>query len=273
MLQYINSAATMSSRPSTPSSRIPPALSNPSTPQTGSWKHPRFDEIVKRQRASVFSDSNLRRILYNVGGLIALWFLSHFVQDNLPTVYRLIVSFRPYSTYIQISLQIMMGCNILMACLPLLRPKDDLSDIPLTPAQRKLLGLPPSSAPPTPGSQYATPPRYTRTPTPLKDSSGAGYSGSPLSSKGGAVQGSPRDSAYSPNASPLLHKAVGGMASIRRSSYGSASPLGPGAQKVWLDGQSTPSPSLGKGSSSVQLNSKWLYERGRGSPGNSSLFS
>lgn len=191
---------------------------------------------------------------------------------SLPTIYNAIVSFRPYSTYAQRLLQAIMGCNILTAFLPLIRPKDDLSDIPLTPAQRKLLGLAPSSAPPTPGSQYATPPRYTRTPTPLNDSIGI-YSGSPLSSKGGIVQGSPRDSPFSPNASPLLHKAVGGMASIRRSSYGSASPLGPGAQKSWFDGQGTPSPSLGKGSSSVQLNSKWLYERGRGSPGSSTLFS
>ncbi|KAI9744172.1 MAG: hypothetical protein M1818_002324 [Claussenomyces sp. TS43310] len=163
--------------------------------------------------------------------------------------------------------------NIAMAFLPLVGPKDDLSDIPLTPAQRKLLGLAPSSAPPTPGSQYATPPRYARTPTPLKGSPSNGNLGSSISGKGSAAQDSPRGSPFSPNASPLLHKAMGGMSSIRRPSYGSPSPLGPAAQKTWLEGPNTPSPTVGKGASGVGLNSKWLYERGRGSPGNGSLFS
>lgn len=161
--------------------------------------------------------------------------------------------------------------NILVALLPLVRPKDDLSDIPLTPAQRSLLGLPPSATPPTPGSQYITPPRYPRSSTPLSSTPNSSYSNSPASGRGSPTLGTPsKMSTFSPNASPLLHKAIGGgMGGARRSSYGSPSPLGPGGSGA---APSTPSPSTGKGTS-VGLNSKWLYEKGRRSSGNSRLFS
>lgn len=156
-----------------------------------------------------------------------------------------------------------------MALMPLIRRKDDLSDIPLTPAQRKLLGLPPTDTPPVPGSQYITPPRYARSPTPHSGSPNSNYSNSPLSGKGSPSQGTPKGSPFSPNASPLLHKAVGGFGGTRRPSYGSPSPLGPGSR---LDMPGTPSPSAGK-PASVGLNSKWLYEKGRRNSGNGHLFS
>src|SRR3569833_2700761 len=84
-----------------------------------------------------------------------------------------------------------------------------MSDIPLTPGQRKLLGLPASSAPPTPGSKFSTPPRYSRTPS-ISGSVGSNksYASSPLSGKGsptalgGRINGSP----YSPAGSPLHQK-------------------------------------------------------------------
>lgn len=166
--------------------------------------------------------------------------------------------------------QIILIYNILVALLPLLRPKDDISDIPLTPAQRKLLGLPPSSTPATPGSAYITPPRFARSSTPLSGSPTSLYSKSPASGRESpATPG--RGSSFSPNASPLLHKAMGGF-NARRTSYGSLSPLGPGPQKGWSEAPSTPSPSSAKGVS-VGLNNKWLYEKGRGSPVSGGLFS
>src|ERR1700709_2542966 len=60
---------------------------------------------------------------------------------------------------------------------PLWHPKDDMSDINLTPLQRQLLSLGPSSAPPTPGSAYSTPPRYPRS-TPQSSGSRAAIFGS-----------------------------------------------------------------------------------------------
>lgn len=169
--------------------------------------------------------------------------------------------------------------NIIVAALPAMRPKDELSDILLTPTQRGLLGLDPrTTSPHIPEIQYTTPPRYSPSPTPRNSS--------PLSraSSNGSSQGSrrdspgtgrqPSDSPFSPSPSPLWHKAVGsGRDSSRRDSYGSPSPLahGNGRDLSILGAPSTPSPSTGRGAS-VGLNSRWLYERGRSSPNGRSIY-
>jgi nucleoporin POM34 len=181
----------------------------------------------------------------------------------------------PYADYVYHALNVVFVFNIIMACLPLFRSRDDISDIALTPGQRKLMGLPPSSAPPTPGSQYITPPRYARTPTPLSGSPGSkgNYSRSPLSGKGSPASGSLSGSPFSPAASPLLQKAMGGgLNGNRRHSYGSPSPLGPGASRMAVpETPGTPSPTA-KGVN-VGLNSKWLYDKTRMNSGNSRLYS
>lgn len=171
--------------------------------------------------------------------------------------------------------QVLPLLNIGRACLPILRSKDDLSDIPLTKAQRELLGLPPSSAPPTPNSVYSTPPRYARSPSingsigkPSPASSPLSANGSPSSAT--RLHGSP----YSPAASPLLQKAVG-YSGGRRSSYGSPSPFNAStssfnlstASSLFSEPPPTPSPTGGK-RISVGLNNKWLYDRSRRSSGN-----
>jgi nucleoporin POM34 len=176
-----------------------------------------------------------------------------------------------------------------MACLPLIRRPDDISDIPLTPAQRRLLGLPPSDTPPPPGSTYVTPPRYARSRT--NSPAGSPLSGSPLSGKGVSAAatgsggrasplqgGSPasgtpgrNNSPFSPNASPLLHKTLGGGLGTRRSGSFGATANSVFAGDESLSGIPSPSPKNGK--ASVGLNSRWLYEKGRGSGGNGRLFS
>lgn len=271
-------------RPSTPV-----AQSASSASQTGTWRHPKMDEIVRRQNASNFTDQNVRNILYNIGGIItvsvvarSLWdrYTSNYVSlgkanvCSFPSFFQEGKSLQPYATYGYYVLQLIFVYNIVLACFPLFRAKDDMSDIPLTPAQRKLLGLPPSSAPPTPGSQYITPPRYARTPTPLSGSpvNKGTYSGSPLSGKGSPLSGSLSGSPFSPGASPLLQKAIGGgMAGMRRHSYGSPSPLGPGASRMNVpEAPGTPSP--GSKGNGIGLNSKWLYDKGRRNSGSTRLY-
>lgn len=167
----------------------------------------------------------------------------------------------------------------MLALLPLVRRKDNLVDIPLTPSQRALLGLDPNATPPmTPGTQYITPPRYPRSSAPRSGTPGSRSSSaanSPLSRKDSpsfGKQGS--ESPFTPSASSLWQKAVGGARdSGRRHSYGSPSPLGPGGsgkELSVLGAPNPPSPSTGRGTS-VALNSRWLYERGRGSPGSRGL--
>lgn len=198
------------------------------------------------------------------------------INSSFPGFLHADNTFQKYSCYLYHALQLVLIFNIFVAFMPLIRAKDEITDIPLTPAQRRLLGLPPTSAPPTPGSSYVTPPRYARTPTPMNSSPGSRdhYSDSPLSRKGSPNSGSISGSPFSPAASPLLHKAIGGgLNGTRRQSYGSASPLGPGASRAnILDTPGTPSPTVAKGVN-VALNSKWLYEKGRRNSGNGRLFS
>jgi nucleoporin POM34 len=67
-LFYSNSMAP-SSLPSTP--KPSPAIDN-QTP--GTWRHPRLNEIVRRQNAATFSQRNVRGLLYNGAVLFVLWF-------------------------------------------------------------------------------------------------------------------------------------------------------------------------------------------------------
>lgn len=175
--------------------------------------------------------------------------------------------------------------NIGIACLPLVRPQDDLSDIALTPGQRRLLGLPPSSVPPTPDSAYSTPPRYPRSPSMAGSMSKLSpATSSPLSPSGsiGPTTTRPQGSPYSPAASPLLQKAVG-YGGRRSFSQGSQSPfdvsLGASLNSnlnastssfnssIFSEPPASPSPPGGK-RVSVGLNNKWLYERSRRNSGN-----
>ena len=160
--------------------------------------------------------------------------------------------------------------NIIYAFSPILNQKDDLSDIPLTPSQRALLGLEPNSRPATPGSQYITPPRYGRSSTP--GSGSRSKSVSPFSGKNslGAIG---TGISYSPSASPLFQKTFSRDVT-RRLSYSTPSPLG--LNRAANESSSSliapaPSPTIGKGAS-VGLNSRWLYEKGRSGSGMRSIY-
>ncbi|KAL2163108.1 hypothetical protein VTH06DRAFT_6944 [Thermothelomyces fergusii] len=258
---------------------IPAATESP-----GNWKHPRLAEITRRQSRNLFTEKNVRQVVYNAVALVGLGVLRQGVLPFVPA-WAISPVLKQYSSWITATLVIIPLINIALALLPLYRPRDDLSDIPLTPAQRRLLGLPPSSKPPTPNSAYSTPPRYSRTPSLAgSPASVKSYASSPLShiaSPGSGQQyTSPRFSPspskfnlpqYSPSAaSPLLHKAVGGG---KRTSFGSTSPLNAStASSVFSEVPPTPTPATGK-RSTVGLNNKWLYEKGRRTSGNNWLHS
>lgn len=163
-----------------------------------------------------------------------------------------------------------------------------MADIPLTPSQRQLLGLGPSSAPTTPGSgSCITPPRFARsTPRSASGTHVGVYGSSPFdrSGNGSPVSGSPlagRGSASpygmsgfgSPiSGSPLVRKAVEG----RRNSFGGSGLresmsrgdlIGFDESTLSVPGSSSPSiATAGSRASGVHLNSKWLYQRGQGTP-------
>lgn len=62
------------SSPTTPQSQTLQAAV--STPSPGSWRHPRSDEIARRQKANTFDESNLRKVVWNGGALAALFYAS-----------------------------------------------------------------------------------------------------------------------------------------------------------------------------------------------------
>ncbi|PNY28391.1 Meiotically up-regulated protein [Tolypocladium capitatum] len=248
----------------------------PATDSPGTWRHPRLDEITRRRNATTFSEKNIRQIAYNAAALLALWSVQLAVRLKVDPQ-LLSNSARSYLGWAWFIFQLLPFVQIGMACLPLVRAKDDLSDIPLTATQRKLLDLPPSSAPPTPDAKFSTPPRYSRASS-IAGSVGSrgSYSSSPLSGRGspaphGPVGGSPLP--YSPAGSPMLQKSLGGLANGRRSSFGSTSPFGAtSSANLFSDSASPSSPSPPGGKrTSVGLNSKWLYEKGRRSSGSAWL--
>ncbi|CAJ2507384.1 Uu.00g085700.m01.CDS01 [Anthostomella pinea] len=249
---------------------IPPAT--PVVDSPGTWQHPRMQEITRRQEASSFTDRNVRRIVINVCVFISLIVLHTFFAWILPSKRSFPYQLWYYSNYAYWALLSLPILNIAYNLLPLIRPKDDLADIPLTPGQRQLLGLPASSGPPTPGSVYSTPPRYSRTPSASGSAaSKRSFSGSPLSNRSPSNHGSPSNGnvGASPGgfASPghhLLQKAVFGARRSSLGSMGSPSPMGNSTGALlFAGGPESPSPSPTSGKrSTVGLNSKWRYEKG-----------
>lgn len=63
--------------PSTPKAQVTPVATF--TPSPGTWRHPKFDEITRRQNATTFSYNNVRKIIWNSGALAALWSARGFV--------------------------------------------------------------------------------------------------------------------------------------------------------------------------------------------------
>ncbi|TKA73807.1 hypothetical protein B0A55_05532 [Friedmanniomyces simplex] len=248
-----------SQQPSTPQHNASPAVATP-----GQWQHPRYQEVIQRQSANRFDASNMRIVGMNAG----------FILASPPATWLLAAE--PYSTYTLLALRLFFALNITLAFAPLLKPKDNCDDVPLTPSQRQLLGLPPMSRPATPQEQqqYVTPPRYSRSTTPQSNTSSlrANASGSPLSGRPlesstsqlrqRSVSGSP-----GPGQSPLIYglRSGGGGGGSggggRRTSFQS-SPL----STPEFDAAGSISTPTKSGKASVGLNSKWLYEKGRGSP-------
>ncbi|OTA67824.1 NPCC-domain-containing protein [Hypoxylon sp. EC38] len=259
-----------------------PQKSAPATPPVtespGTWRHPRLPEIIRRQDATNFTEKNIKRIAINVAILITCIFLHSFLSRYLPPRKWWGYTLWNYARYTYWTALAIPLFNIGTNLLPLMRKKDDFSDIPLTPGQRRLLGLPPTNVPPTPGSVYSTPPRYARTPS-ISGSAGSkrSFSGSPRSTA--SNDGSPTRGGSGNNlaglgspSSPLLHRAMNGARRSSFGSYGSPSVLGTsigsslGASTGSFFGgvpdTPSPTPPVGK-RSTIGLNSKWLYEKGR----------
>lgn len=240
----------------------------PATPsqEPGKWRHPRLDEIVRRQNAATFSDRNLKKLLWNGAALFATAFIGDSFRSYAFRLQKLL-SLQTYPEICLLVLRLFFVMNILIALYPLFGPKDDLSDIPLTPTQRALLGLDPTATPPaTAGTEYVTPPRY-RLSAGSRQASPASRSTSPLSANGTVSGRNSTGPSFSPSPSPLFQKAVtnGSRENGRRSSIGSSSSLGSSSlfgDSTFSRAPATPSP-VERKRSSLGVSNKWLYEKSR----------
>ena len=177
------STALVHSTPSTPATKPTIAQTLPLIPSPGTWRHPKFNEIIDRQANCSFTDRNRRSATTNAIILVLSLFLGAELKDATSSALSRINVPQSQSTLswtlnlFRLLLLINIGFT-LRPVLPYLKTKDEILDIPLTPSQRALLGLPvtPISPPESTASSttgtpnYITPPRYRRSPGSLSSS-------------------------------------------------------------------------------------------------------
>lgn len=141
-----------------PTQTIDTASPAPVTPKVGGkWTHPALLGIDKEARKFMFGEEELKRLVLNSVLLYSMWWITAKLDERyIPSfmtdcsdMFEHVVRYVKHSPRIALSLQIISWAlrglflfNILRSLLPLLRPKSrPLTTIPLTPAQRELIGL------------------------------------------------------------------------------------------------------------------------------------
>ncbi|RMZ92732.1 hypothetical protein DV736_g31, partial [Chaetothyriales sp. CBS 134916] len=238
----------------TPTVRPPlPKMTPIGKPSPGTFRNPYLAEVVRRQSKAAISASNVNAAAINAGVIFFITVFYNTLQHGLSLALSLMPlspdSAASIASYALYGLILLFLANILLSLrslLPYSKPAS-YDDIPLTPSQRQLLGLPPSNAP-TPQSNsggsanrspFITPPRYSR----RLSSSSASYS--PCSQLTGAsADSTDRFSIlgnYSPSPLSTSRYTVGfsspanGSASTRRRTA-SGSPFSPGMSSSNVNG-------------------------------------
>ncbi|KAJ8099308.1 nuclear pore complex component-domain-containing protein [Lipomyces tetrasporus] len=168
----LSSPITPTSRRSdmhTPTENQPelPTGSLPATPKEipkGEWRHPAFDQLHDRVGKTEFTQATSRKMFLNaLAWLVYSVVLSWLKKWNwMQELWAMDEKFARNMTYIGTILQMLFLWNIVDGLIRLLRPRDKLEDIPLTPNQRKLMGLDVNVTTSSPGKPL-TPPKYVKT--------------------------------------------------------------------------------------------------------------
>ncbi|KAI5303460.1 hypothetical protein KEM56_007525 [Ascosphaera pollenicola] len=267
----------MDTLPQTPQNK-PAVPSETVAPSPGKWRHPQYDEIVRRQNASTFGERHVRILVLNALALLAVHVLHAlmFRKSAKQSQYALYLpTTAPDIVFLIIRLYFVV--NMMIALFPLFRPKDTFSDIPLTPSQRAVLGISTKEpVPETPGSVYSTPPRYKPVSANIRNISGKGSNsptGSPLSPgfRSPSYRRAPSSpsplfqrSMNSPDLNASVSSAAGGYSTPTRATFGS-SYTSSGLQDSLASAYPPSSPSLSSPKRVVTpyLANKWLYEKTR----------
>ncbi|KAK9239164.1 nuclear pore complex component-domain-containing protein, partial [Lipomyces kononenkoae] len=155
--------------PQTPTETKPelPTGSLPVTPKEipkGEWRHPAFDQMNDRVAKTEFTQTTSRKMFLNAMALLAYsiaisWLRKWTLMQEL---WAMNEKFSKNMTYIGAVLQLLFLWNIVDGLIRLLRPKDKLEDVALTPNQRKLMGLDANVTTSSPAKPL-TPPKYVKT--------------------------------------------------------------------------------------------------------------
>lgn len=179
---------------STPNAAKPP---KPTSVPTGSWEHPSLAVIRNR---TINKSQVLRTVFINVIGLILFNLILHSARSvsAIPeSIATELAKFSHIGFYIVTALQCLFAFNITWNTYKLVKPQDTFDDLPLTPSQRKLMGLPDSPTAKVPQNP-ASPPRYLKSSAQTRYSPGPSVQTSPLSTSspisGAAARSSPFNS-------------------------------------------------------------------------------
>jgi nucleoporin POM34 len=160
--RLISGTRSGSSPDSLPATPIIPNAYKPSiTPNsvpTGYWEHPSLKEIRKR---TVNKELVLRQVFINAILLAGLYMCKERIK-KWTWIADLIESYPQvlyYTSYLLTGFQLLLVYNILAGIKSLIEPQEKFDDLPITPHQRKLLGLPDS---PTSSKSTPSPPKYLK---------------------------------------------------------------------------------------------------------------
>jgi len=169
-----------------------------------------------------------------------------------------------YAAYVLWGLRLLFLWNTYAMLKKLLMPADEFTDISMTPGQRKLLGLNPNtplSAAATSTEKFATPPRYSKTPT-SRNATPIPTNTSPTLTRKKALGNSALGNSTLAN-STLGSSSLGisGMSSFSMDSPSPkpmSSPLRMGGRPLWGSPGASPKTI---GNSSVTPSNLWAYEK------------
>lgn len=188
------------SLPSTPNASKPP---KPSSVPTGSWEHPSLAAIRSR---TINKEQVLRTVFTNIIGLVIFNVIlnsasaASIIPESITTE---LAKFSHITFYLVTALQCLFAFNITWNAYKLVKPQDTFEDLPLTPSQRKLMGLPDSPNAKVPANP-ASPPRYVKSSAQTRYSPLRPQANSAIGSSSPTVTGASRGTPFNSKASNVV---------------------------------------------------------------------
>ncbi|RUS28405.1 hypothetical protein BC938DRAFT_481926 [Jimgerdemannia flammicorona] len=155
-------STTYVASPTTPVRSTQPIASTPAgtrsdeTPFTGRWENPAFRKLLEEKLEKGVKAEMADKIRWSLGGLLGMGIFS-----QTPFHRAFTTMFGKYFRYLEIFLCVLFIYNICEGMWNLLKPSENFANLPLTPTQRKMVGLDPRVKP-TVNNPVIPVPHYSR---------------------------------------------------------------------------------------------------------------